>query len=190
MPKNNRPMPFVWTNIDMKENYKTLNQALKITAFMWLFLSIGASAEPIVIKDYGKAKPIGWVVKGQRTLAASPRDPVKDLLTSRWPLNTSLSIGKVKQKALPKNMEGKLQTPIFIIGSDQTSQKWLNNKKPSLLAMEAKGILVESPSEHHYRQIVALAKPLTIEVMAIDDIAYELGLKHYPAIISNKGISQ
>lgn len=157
---------------------------------MWLFLSIGASAEPIVIKDYGKAKPIGWVVKGQRTLAASPRDPVNDLLKSRWPLKTYLTIGKVDQKPLPNNMEGKLQTPIFIIGSDTTSQKWLSNKKPSLLAMGAKGILIESPNENLYRQIVALAKPLKLEVMAIDDIAYEIGLEHYPAIISNKGINQ
>jgi len=190
MPKNNRPLPFIWTNIDMEDNYKIHNHTLNITAFMWLFLSIGASAEPIVIKDYGKSKPIGWIVKDQRTLAASPRDPVKDLLTSRWPLNTYLSIGKVEQIALPKNMEGKLQTPIFIIGSDKTSQKWLHNKKPSLLAMGAKGVLIESPSEHHYRQIVALAKPLNIEVMVIDDIADELGIKHYPAIISNKGITQ
>lgn len=147
-------------------------------------------AEPIVIKDYGTAKPIGWVIKDQRTVAVSPRDPVKSLLQSRWPLTTELKLGKVTTKPLPSTIAGKLHTPIFIIGSDKASRQWLIKKKPALIAMGAKGILVESPNHQHFKQIVAIAKPLPLEAITIDNIADELGLKNYPAIVSNAGIKQ
>ncbi len=149
-----------------------------------------ASAEPIIIKDYGTAKPIGWAIKDQRTVAVAPRDPMKSLLQSRWPLTTELKPGKVITKPLPAAMVGKLHTPIFIIGSDKASRQWLIKKKPALIAIKAKGVLVESPSHQYFKQIAAMAKPLTLEAIAIDDIADELGLTHYPVIVSNTGVEQ
>ena len=166
----------------------TMNTLKTLIQWVLIITACQATAEPIVIKDYGTAKPIGWVIKDKRTVAVAPQNPVKSLLQSRWPLTSHLTVGKVTARPLP--LAGKLHTPIFIMGSDKASRQWLQKKKPALLAMGAKGVLVESPSHQYFKQIVAMAKPLALEAMAIDDIAQKLNLKHYPAIISNAGIEQ
>lgn len=168
----------------------TMNTLKALVQGALIITACQVSAEPIVIKDYGTAKPIGWVIKDKRTVAVAPQDPVKSLLQSRWPLTSHLTVGKITARPLPVTMAGKLHTPIFIMGSDKASRQWLQKKKPALLAMGAKGVLVESPSHQYFKQVAAMAKPLKIDAMAIDDIAQKLNLKHYPAIISNAGIEQ
>lgn len=148
------------------------------------------SAEPIVIKDYGRSKPIGWELKNQRTFAVSPSDPVQEVLIAQWPLNTYLTFGKFSPRPLPKSMGGLIETPIFLIGSDRQSQAWLLKKKPELIAIGAKGILIESPNNKRFLQIKSMAKPLIMNAMSIDDIAVQLNLNHYPVLISTKGITQ
>lgn len=83
-----------------------------------------------------------------------------------------------------------LQVPLFIIGNDLLSKQWLSNRKQQLISVGAVGMLIEATSLEEVNAIKRLGEGLQIYPASGRDIAAQLGLKHYPVLISRNGIEQ
>ncbi len=83
-----------------------------------------------------------------------------------------------------------LQVPLFIIGNDHLSKHWLSLRRQELIRIGAVGMLVEAKSSEEVESIKQLGEGLQIYPASGRDIATQLGLEHYPVLISRNGIEQ
>jgi len=80
--------------------------------------------------------------------------------------------------------------PFFLIGSDARSRQWLHNHRDRLKEIGAVGMLVQADTLKDLSTIAELANGLSILPASATDIGQALGIKHYPVLISAKGIEQ
>ncbi len=102
------------------------------------------------------------------------------------PVNTpELKVGKVQTQALPKDVV--LSQPLFIVGNDAFSRRWLEAKSDYLRRIDAKGIVVNS-SKQGWLHLSRYALPLY--PVQGGDFAKAFGLTHYPVLIEHRTIKQ
>lgn len=82
------------------------------------------------------------------------------------------------------------QVPLFLIGSDTQSQNWLVQRRDELKQLNAVGLLVSVETDDELRKMHALADDLWLFPGSGYDVAPELGLQHYPVLISKNSIEQ
>lgn len=80
--------------------------------------------------------------------------------------------------------------PMFLIGSDPLSARWLLQHRARLAKLGAVGLIVEVPEEAALQRIIALAAGLTLLPASGSDLAETLDLTHYPVLITQDGIEQ
>lgn len=80
--------------------------------------------------------------------------------------------------------------PMFLIGSDPLSARWLLQHHARLAKLGAVGLIVEVPDEAALQRIVELAAGLTVLPASGSDLAETLNLTHYPVLITQDGIEQ
>ena len=171
---------------------------IRIAFVVMACLMTGANqAEPVVIYDSGQTRPLAPYLsmfsspanQSQRRSsiheqsASPPRFDIHRYLPIRTP---ELSPGQVSRRAL-KNAPA---TPLFLIGSDSFSQHWLLTHRIRLHEVGAVGLLVQAESVEDLQAIARLAAGLRLMPASGSDIAHHMGLKHYPVLISRKGIEQ
>jgi len=154
-----------------------------------LLYTNSTSAMPTVIQDYGNGKPIGWILKDKQNVSAVPGKP-KDYLAVSYPVTSVITLGRIQPKALPPEIRSRIVNPIFVIGDDAQSMKWFSNNKRHLVKIKAKGILVTAKDGHNVKNIKRVVSPLQIELIPADDFLFQLGVNHFPALISSEGITQ
>ena len=81
-------------------------------------------------------------------------------------------------------------TPIFIIGSDAYSKRWIVDRKNELLKFGAHGVLVQAATEADLKSIAELVAPLKLSISQGDELADIYGITRYPVLIHNGGIEQ
>ena len=110
------------------------------------------------------------------------RDPYSQMLPVHTPQMTP---GKVKTRTLS---QAHMSRPIFIIGDDPLSYRWLKARQSQLLRLNAIGIVV------NVNDIAGLNRlrqyPLTFYPVNGSDFAKSFSLKHYPVLITAKQLSQ
>jgi integrating conjugative element protein (TIGR03765 family) len=97
-----------------------------------------------------------------------------------------LTPGLVEHRAI--NVPG--LTPLFLIGDDEQSRKWLRDHLPRLRSLSAIGFVVRVDSAQALRSLRELAPGLTLVPASGDDLADRLRLRHYPVLITAAGIEQ
>ncbi len=161
-----------------------------------LGLSTAAYSEKLtVIYDSGDTLSIAPYKKRvqpdtrpQTTIKPIPKQSSRIDLAPNFPVTTPQLSPKVvapRPISLPH-----LQTPIFIIGSDAFSRQWLQERKDELISVGAVGLLVEAENREALRSIQVLGDGLHITAVPGQDIAQQLGIKHYPVLISRTAIEQ
>ncbi len=182
-----------------------------VPSIVWLLLWSGATlAESLtVIHDSGKTQPLApYLTENIQTVDASTPEgmthPATDGITEatqaklktppitvfplRFPISTpGLRPGRVKARALSLPH---FSTPVFLIGSDDISQRWLRNTADKLKALGAVGVLVQADTAADWQRIKRVGQGLDIQAMSGQVIAESLGLRFYPVLISNAGIEQ
>jgi integrating conjugative element protein (TIGR03765 family) len=144
-------------------------------------------AAPNVIYDSGKTQSLmGYLVN------IEPEHPRKTIpskaLPSVYPVITStLSPGIVTPRAIKRPQ---LQQPLFIVGYDSLSFRWLKTFSATLQRHQAVGLVVNVESVQQFEAIKALAPGLELYPGPGAQLAQEIGLKHYPALISINRIEQ
>ena len=83
-----------------------------------------------------------------------------------------------------------LRQPIFFIGSDAYSKSWLKARRQQLINLKAIGFLVQANDIADIKKITQLSHGLYIIPASAQQIAKEIGLTHYPILISSDGWEQ
>ncbi len=110
------------------------------------------------------------------------------MLAYTLPITTpSLSPGVVT--ASPKAFRY-LQQPLFLVGSDERSKHWLIEKREQLIELGAVGLLIQAEDTKDVEAMVILAQSLRLMPASAEGFAAELGLTHYPILLSNQGWEQ
>ena len=80
--------------------------------------------------------------------------------------------------------------PLFIIGSDLQSLRWVVAHRSELKALGAVGLLVEVPDEAALARVLAATGDLPLIPAAGSDLAQALQLEHYPVLVTQDGVRQ
>lgn len=81
-------------------------------------------------------------------------------------------------------------SPLFILGDDPLSLRWLADKKKVLLSLNAIGLVVNVASETRLGVLRQQAGGLKLLPVSGDDLAQRLQLETYPVLITESGLSQ
>ncbi len=99
---------------------------------------------------------------------------------------TRMSPGKVEGRTI--NAPG--MQPLFLIGDDETSRRWLLTHSTALEQMQAVGLVVNVDSKERLDAIRSLVPNLLVSPASGDELAQRLGLNHYPVLITPTAIEQ
>ncbi len=171
---------------------------------MAVLMSTGlAQGGPVVIYNSGNTQPLApylsvfapSTLRSVQSHAGSPLSkPTRHRASSvtagvevYLPVRTPrMSPGKVVRRALGTAP----LPPMFLVGSDTYSQRWLTTHHDRLLELGATGLLVQAESLEDLQTIARLGRGLKITPVSANDVARQLGIKHYPVLISHEGIEQ
>ena len=83
----------------------------------------------------------------------------------------------------------RLPGPLFLIGSDTLSLRWLAAQREHLIARKAIGFLVEADSLADYQRVLDIAgQELVIVPSSAERLAEVLGLQYYPVLLTRDGL--
>lgn len=97
-----------------------------------------------------------------------------------------LSPGDVANRAL----DAPGLSPLFLIGDDPRSRRWLQQRYPMLQDLNAVGLVVNVDTPTALDNLRQLAPALTMSPVSADDLAQRLELKHYPVLITAEAVEQ
>ena len=80
--------------------------------------------------------------------------------------------------------------PLFLIGDDERSRAWLQQRQAALRELGAVGLVVNVESAAALAELRRLAAGLILSPASGDDLAQRLGLRHYPVLITSTGVEQ
>ncbi len=164
-------------------------------AGLCLMVAARAFAAPLtVIYDSGDTQPLAPFLDVFRE---SPEDKRADAATANslgaaefrqlLPITSpQLTPGPVAAKKISRPFTA----PMFLIGSDPLSARWLIQHRARLVKLGAVGLIVEVPDEVALQKIIELATGLTLLPASGSDLAKSLSLAHYPVLITQDGIEQ
>jgi integrating conjugative element protein (TIGR03765 family) len=98
---------------------------------------------------------------------------------------STLSPGRVTPRALPA--PGWVR-PVFLVGDDEVSYRWLKANGARLEALGAVGLVVQVETTEALARLRARVPGVPLSPVSGDDLAERLGLSHYPALITATGI--
>lgn len=154
-----------------------------------------AVAAPLtVIEDTGETLPLApylGVLNAQEAVTReetqSSDSPESTIAPLRFPIRTStLSPGLVARRELMHPASA----PVFLIGCDAWSKRWLLAHRAQLKHLGAAGMVVDAPDEASLRSLIALADGLAFLPAPASDWAAALGLTHYPVLILGDHLEQ
>lgn len=161
----------------------------------WLPVIVQADAL-IVVEDRGGASALPYYealnLQPRVELGAPqielPRPPTEAVNeTSMLPVRSMrLSPGEVARRVI----EAPGLRPFFLVGDDQRSHAWLQQRAPRLRELGAVGLVVNVSSAESLAALRALAPELPLSPVVGDDLAERLGLRHYPVLITATGLEQ
>ena len=110
-------------------------------------------------------------------------------LKNRLPIQSKLlTPGRVKTRKWQR--QAFMGTSIALIGYDKASVKWLKLKKKQLQAQGTVIMMVNVRTELQFKKIQAFLPNNQILAMSGDDVARQLNIRHYPVLITSKGVEQ
>lgn len=113
--------------------------------------------------------------------SAITQDPMLQMIPVRTP---ELTPGKVVSRTLPQTVS----TPLFIVGDDALSHRWLKEKQTYLQRIHATGIVVQVANASGWARIKQYSLPMY--PVQGRDFAKAFHLQHYPVLIERKQIKQ
>lgn len=151
--------------------------------------------ELIVVADYGgePARPyfvaIGMAgVPEEEGYVPEPGAPAPISERDMLPVvSEQLSPGRVEPRAL--NLPPGT-TPFFLVGDDDLSVAWLEQRLDALQSLNAVGLVVHVLNAEGLEQLRGMAEGLELRPVAGDDLAGRLGIQHYPVLITARGLEQ
>ncbi|MDO8828242.1 integrating conjugative element protein [Methylophaga sp.] len=151
-----------------------------------LLLPVLSAGAPVIIYDSGRTTPL----PDQPDTVQVQTPVTADFSVHLEPLpvtSPTLSPGKVEARSLDRRY---LERPVFMVGADGLSLRWLAVHQARLKQHQAIGIAVNVDTAEHLQQLQQAAGGLVIYPLAGDALAEQLDLTHYPVLISPTRIEQ
>lgn len=118
-------------------------------------------------------------------LLVNPPAQAADPMLSMLPVSTPmLTPGKVERKTLKQHVT----TPLFIVGDDALSHRWLSEKRDYLARIGAKGMVVNVRTPAGWHRLTQYG--LSVYPVSGNDFARAFGLSHYPVLIEGREVKQ
>lgn len=155
---------------------------MKLPIYALFLVSMSSYAEPIVLHDSGETHAIAPYMEDLE-IGAAPEVKVEQTP----PRTPSMSVGKVKTRKIKTPM---LPMPIFLIGTDSVSLKWLQTNKAVLMKMNAVGMIINSKSHNDTAKTLKLGDGLQMTAVSAQGLSRQFQMKHYPVLITKNKISQ
>ena len=157
-------------------------------------MTVQVSEALIVIYDSGHTQPLSKYAPN-RVEKDKNENVTESTITKRnvqsayaLPITTpSLTPGVVT--ASPSALRY-LQQPLFLVGSDARSKNWLTEMREQLMKLGAIGLLIQAKDKKDVEAMLALAQGLPLVPASAEGFTAELGLTHYPILLSNQGWEQ
>ncbi|TKV13924.1 integrating conjugative element protein [Citrobacter sp. wls619] len=162
---------------------------------LMMALSLPSSAALTVVADLGGESSTALF----ESISPAPEMPVPDAPTASSsaqpvPLNEavfpvvshSLHPGTVTPR--PLSLPG--MTPLFLIGDDPQSLRWLSQRRAELKSLNATGLVVSVGSQARFEALQQQAPGIILLPASGDDLAARLQLDTYPVLITDAGLSQ
>lgn len=169
-------------------------------------------AELTVIYDSGETRPLAPLLRpllGNRespltagTSAGAPVPPAPSILKSGTadlhtllPVRSpGLSVGESATQTLESAVLRRLAAinprPLFLVGADEHSLRWLATHRDNLRRLGAVGLLIQVETVADVRRAAAAAQGLPMSLASGSDLAAALGIQHYPVLITGDGLQQ
>jgi len=165
---------------------------------MLLGQSLISQAELIEIADHGGVSTSNYFERItlddpiDNTAMGEPPHPLQEeqyALKNRLPIKSKLlSPGRVKARQWKR--QAFMGTTIALIGYDKASVNWLRLKKQQLQEQGALIMMVNVQTPEQVEKVQAFLPDNSVLAMPGDDVARQLDIKHYPVLITSKGIEQ
>jgi integrating conjugative element protein (TIGR03765 family) len=168
---------------------------MKITFPALLLILAGvtfqATAELTVVGDLGgePTAPLYEAIQPDSGNTPSPAPSGPSAFTERDVLpvlSTHLHPGQLEPQ--PLSLPG--FSPLFLLGVDPLSVRWLKQNKEKLLALHATGLVVNVSTAGQLDNLRQQAPGLTLLPVSGEDLAQRLQLTTYPVLITESGLLQ
>lgn len=157
-----------------------------------LFLSISVWADLVVIADFGGESAVRFYEALQ---------PEHDDTAPHYPNSIPASVSEadilpiVSHRLTPGSVETKPfdltgMQALFLIGADNLSAVWLKQNQDKLIKLNAIGLVVNVSTIQELEQLRKIVPELHLFPTPGDDLAERIGISHYPALITETGVSQ
>ncbi|MHA6679676.1 integrating conjugative element protein [Enterobacter ludwigii] len=174
-----------------KKNGSYLNPVLCLSLFATTFSCL---ASLTVVGDLGgePARPYFDAIN------AGPDSPVPDMSSLPQP-PASLSISDMLPVSTPEMTPGAVISrplqlpglpPVFVVGDDDMSRAWLQQRGAELKRMGATGMVVNVRTERALNSLRQLLPDTEMVPVRGGDLAQRLKLTHYPVLITADGLAQ
>ncbi|HEI8721421.1 TPA: integrating conjugative element protein [Serratia marcescens] len=175
----------------------TLTRKSMLMLLAGLPLAVHAGNPLIVVEDLGgtSALPYYEALHLQPRGDAPARSPIPTPQLPVTPADEAAMLPVRSVKLTPGTVSRRVieapgLRPFVIVGDDDTSRAWLQNRAASLRERGAVGLVVNVETVQALEQLRALVPGMPLAPVAGDELAERLGLRHYPALISATAIEQ
>lgn len=161
----------------------------------WLLLVCAPSvawAGLNVIADAGPSVPVapylGHLLSGQNQPGVLPG--VRFPLITHLKADPEMAAQEAGAITSPVFNPAWVVQPIFVLGTDANSLRWLHHHRPALIAQGATGVVVHATSERDFKTLQSTATELTLIPAVgpwLEQTLLAAGVKHYPIWIDAQG---
>ncbi|HSW22061.1 MAG TPA: integrating conjugative element protein [Burkholderiaceae bacterium] len=141
------------------------------------------------IHEGGPTVPIGQLMSVFNPKPVGSAAATSTTLPISFPIITaSMRPGHLLQP-LRLRTAGWLTAPMFMIGDDPLSRRWLAANRERLLRAGAAGLAVNVPNLDAFQALRALAPDIPMAVGSVEGLVRHSGLTTYPLFVSADGIA-
>ncbi|MBE0362195.1 hypothetical protein PULV_a4006 [Pseudoalteromonas ulvae UL12] len=154
-----------------------------------MLVSCFASAETFVVFDSGKARDIEvYYGKGEQYVPKKPftNDDVKKALDAQFPLVSHLPMESFNSYKI----ETKLPYNIAVVGTDETSQNWLQRNFKKIKDSRAVVLVIDAKTLSEFTAFENVLRRAGLSVGKVESKMFDSVLNAYPALIINGEVSQ
>jgi integrating conjugative element protein (TIGR03765 family) len=139
----------------------------------------------VVLKDFGNTMPLK---NFNSPVKSGSINQTLNNITSTFKVSTpSMHVGKVQSHAI-KNVAGFTQ-PIFVLGCDKISAKWVSFYQVRLKKLHAIGYVVNCAGKQEFLKLKGISN-LPLMTIQGDAIKERFHLANYPFLLTREYISQ
>jgi integrating conjugative element protein (TIGR03765 family) len=154
-------------------------------------LSATATAAPVVIYDSGRTKLMSRYLAAIKTEVPRSRIQLPQTVTpslENLPVRTpEMMPGPVTARHID---QPHLSRPLFLLGYDDRSKRWLTQYRDKLIEAQAVGMIVNVEIQEELDKLERIGNGLEMIAAPGAQLAKQLGLTHYPVLISKSRIEQ